>query len=198
MTAAGALPTPAEAIAGFRGEIRSPRLLLRPVVEADVPDIFALFNDWEVVRWLATPSWPMTEEAIRAHVQGCEADKAIGHELFLVAMLDETAIGALSWRLNRGLSFVGFWLGRAHWGHGYTSEAAAALCDHIFARTDAPAIHSGAFEGNTASMRVQTKLGFVQIGTSVHTCRPRGADVTHLDTKLTRAARRAAAAKADT
>ena len=40
-------------------EIQSERLLLRAWRPSDAEALFALFNNWEVVRWLSGPPGPM-------------------------------------------------------------------------------------------------------------------------------------------
>ena len=41
--------------------IHTPRLLLRPQVEADIPAIVSGLNDWEVARWLTVVPFPYTQ-----------------------------------------------------------------------------------------------------------------------------------------
>lgn len=54
---------------------------------------------------------------------------------------------------------LGYWLGRAHHGKGYMSEAAEAIVEEHFA-CGAQELRSGYFEGNLGSARVLEKLGF--------------------------------------
>jgi RimJ/RimL family protein N-acetyltransferase len=60
--------------------------------------------------------------------------------------------------------------------------------DWYFAVTRADAIASGVFAFNKASLAVQKKLGFTEIGTSRLHCLARAADLEHIDTRLTRKA----------
>jgi RimJ/RimL family protein N-acetyltransferase len=197
MTGVAAVVRPdlAGAIGAFGGDIRTPRLVLRPVVLSDAEPMFRLFDDWEIVRWLARPVWPQQFEAFRDSLARLDTERAAGQSVLLAVLEADRIVGATGLTIAGGLVNLGYWIGRAHWGRGLMTEAAGAACDWIFTQTRETAIYSGVFEGNAASMRVQTKLGFIQIGTSVHYSTPRGQDLTHLDTKLTRTARRVAIEK---
>jgi RimJ/RimL family protein N-acetyltransferase len=192
-----ATPSASDAIRSFAGEIVTPRLLLRVATLADAEPMFAIFNDWEIVRWLARPIWPQEFSVYRDSLRHADAERLSGQSLYLAIEVDGQIVGGAAWTVADGLINLGYWIGQRHWGRGFVTEAAGAMCDWIFAETREPAIYSGVFEGNAASMRVQHKLGFIQIGTSVHYSTPRGQDLVHLDTKLTRTARRVALEKAN-
>jgi RimJ/RimL family protein N-acetyltransferase len=68
------------------------------------------------------------------------------------------------------------------------TEAAAMALDWYFGETDAQTIDSGVFAFNKASLAVQKKLGFTEIGTSRLHCLARAAELEHIDTRLTRQA----------
>ncbi|MDR3493021.1 MAG: GNAT family N-acetyltransferase [Ancalomicrobiaceae bacterium] len=192
------LPPAPEAIRTFTQAIVTPRLELRLVEAADVEALYRHFADWEVVRWLARPSWPMEPAMMADFLDGCSGRQAAGEAAYRAIARDGEAVGAIDWSYGGGASYLGYWLGRAHWGQGLMSEAAAAFVDAIFAVSNERAILSGVFEGNVASHAIQMKLGFVETGLSVHYSVPRGVDLRHIDTKLTRTARRVAALKATT
>ena len=177
-------------LARFAGHIVTDRLLLRPVEADDTEALYARFNDWEVVRWLAAPAWPQSRELMSRTIDRYVSERQAGTLLVFVIEFDCAAIGSIGLTLHDGLLHLGYWLGRDHWGRGLMSEAAAGVVDMVFRLTGESAIISGAFDGNQASMRIQRKLGFVETGTSVHFSTPRGQDLVHLDTKLTCTARR--------
>lgn len=184
------------AIRSFRGEIRTGRLRLRLRRPSDDETLFALFNSWQVVRFLSGPTWPVSRDSIRAHLSDGEARREAGTELHLVIDRDGTPIGAIDWRM-RGASAVqsgagpniGYWLGEPFWGRGYMREAAGALCDAIFERTAADCIFSGAMEGNAASLKLQQRLGFVVESRSTLYSNPRRVEWPHVNTVLARARR---------
>jgi hypothetical protein len=49
--------------------IRSARLVLRPLRASDDARIFALFANWNVVRFLSSPPWPYAAENAREFVR---------------------------------------------------------------------------------------------------------------------------------
>jgi RimJ/RimL family protein N-acetyltransferase len=55
---------------------------------------------------------------------------------------------------------LGYWLGEAHWGKGYATEAAHGLIDAIFSFTDMQEIEASTRVINPASRRVLEKCGF--------------------------------------
>lgn len=182
-----------EAIKAFAAPVATARLELRLAEPADAPAFHRQFADWEVVRWLSKPAWPVELAAIEEFLGGAEERRALGEAVLMAICKAGELIGGIDWNYVKGHSYIGYWLGRTHWGQGLMSEAAAGFVDAIFAQSSERAILSGVFEGNHASLAIQKKLGFVETGISVHYCRARGVDLRHIDTKLTRTARSVAA-----
>ena len=83
---------------------------------------------------------------------------------------------------------IGYWLAQPFWNRGLMSEAVRASLDWYFETTAAPTLTSGVFHFNKASLAIQKKVGFVEIGTSSRLCLARGEEVRHIDTQLTHAA----------
>ena len=54
---------------------------------------------------------------------------------------------------------VGYTLGRDYWGHGYATEAAAAVRDYALRELGADRLIALIIHGNTASENVARKLG---------------------------------------
>jgi len=171
--------------------IRTERLLLRPLRPTDAEPLLALFDDWEVVRWLSTPPWPYTLAdaadfiAPRVTQTAAEANFAI--------TLDGNLIGGIGTRMKEASRVqaatgpnLGYWLGQPYWDRGYMTEAARGIVTQVFAAGMGETIYSGAFADNAASLRVQEKLGFVRAGGSTLFSRPRGAEFPHVNTELTR------------
>lgn len=48
--------------------IRTARLVLRSVRESDAEQIFPLFNNWDVMRYLSSPPWPYALDDARGFV----------------------------------------------------------------------------------------------------------------------------------
>ena len=171
--------------------IRTERLRLRPVREGDAEHLFALFANWEVMRWLSSPPWPYTRDHAAEFIDA----RMRPDRNFITAVIvrDDTFIGSLGAivkpasanQRERGYN-LGYWLGEPYWGHGYMSEAARAFVTYVFAAIPDNAIYSGAFVGNEASLRIQHKLGFEHDGNATLSSNPNGKEMPHVSTVLTR------------
>lgn len=154
-----------------RAALRTERLVLRAITRDDVPAIVAGLNDCAVSKWLTVVPFPYAaadgEDFLSYLATGAALDgyglTRDGGPVIGVVGIDDT---------------LGYWLGRAHHGHGYMTEAAAALVGHYFAVSRADTLKSGYFEGNAASAGVLAKLGFRPVGQERVTSRARGAEVT--------------------
>jgi RimJ/RimL family protein N-acetyltransferase len=63
---------------------------------------------------------------------------------------------------------LGYWLGVAHWGQGFATEAARAAIDFAFEEFDVEQLMSGARVANPASRNILEKCGFQWIGVELH------------------------------
>src|SRR5436190_1985080 len=50
-------------------EIRTARLVVRPVRASDDERLFHLFANWEVIRWLSSPPWPYTRADMQSFIR---------------------------------------------------------------------------------------------------------------------------------
>ena len=66
------------------------------------------------------------------------------------------------------------------------TEAVRAVLDHAFGPMGLERIGSGVFDGNAASLAIQTRFGFEILGRSEVFSIARGETITHIDTLLTR------------
>ena len=175
-------------------EIRSARLALRPVRESDVAALFPLFADWDVIRWLSSPPWPYTREDMQSFIREQAARDGEDAEMRFAITLEQTPIGSLGVRMRPASHLqrgdgpnIGYWLGLRYWGHGYMTEALRGVVDHLFSTRRHDAIYCGTFAENSASLRVQEKVGFVRDGETMLYSRPRGGEFPHVNTLVTRA-----------
>ncbi|WP_300019225.1 GNAT family N-acetyltransferase [uncultured Roseobacter sp.] len=129
--------------------IQTQRLVLRPHRAEDAGAVAALIGNHTVARWLPGVPHPYTEaDALAFFARDRVQDEA------LVITLNGELIGGCG--IDEEL---GYWLGEPFCGHGYASEAARALIERYFARTQVP-LMSGHRVGNAASRRVLCGLGF--------------------------------------
>src|SRR2546430_16592509 len=54
-------------------DVRTRRLRLRPPRESDADRLYALFNNWEVMRWLSSRPWPYALGDARAFINARNA-----------------------------------------------------------------------------------------------------------------------------
>ena len=81
---------------------------------------------------------------------------------------------------------VGYLFNRAHWHHGYATEAAAACRDHAFTVLGADRVYAQVRDTNLASMNVAIRLGMTVRSRFVK--HYRGIDMPHLAFAVDRAA----------
>ncbi len=149
--------------------IATPRLLLRkPVAPDDAPRIFSAYaHDPEATHFLTWRPQASVEEVLatlKLRV-GCWDD---GSEFswvittrakgLLMGMISATPDRA-SWRFT-----LGYVLGRAHWNHGYMTEAVVAITTTLLGLPGVCRISAVVNEENFASMRVLEKAGMQREG----------------------------------
>ena len=154
------------------GEIRTQRLILRPLRPEDAPALVAGLGDWEVIRWLTTPPWPYGLADAEEFIASPAAAEA------RAILFDEICIGVIGLHgaRNGDEPDLGYWLNRRFHGQGYMSEAAHAVVAGHFAANEVP-IHSSHFRDNPASARVLAKLGFRNTEVVRQPSRPLGCEV---------------------
>ena len=145
------------------------RLEIRPFVESDVDALHARRNDPDVAKW---QNWtlPYPKEKAQALVESLVAmDGPATDEWWMgaVALRDtgevvgDVAIN-LTW--DSRCAEIGYTLARDHWGHGYATEAGAAVVEYLFAQVGVTRIAGMLHPENIASAMVLERLGFVHEG----------------------------------
>lgn len=149
-------------------EIRTARLALRPFRPGDEAQLAAEADDRAV--WLHLRDrfpHPYTREDA-AHWIAHAAVRVPATELAVT--LDGCVIGGVGLEpasdVHRFTAEVGYWLGRAHWGRGYGTEALAAFADYAFATFSLERLQAWVFAPNLGSRRVLEKCGFRHEGTA--------------------------------
>jgi RimJ/RimL family protein N-acetyltransferase len=141
--------------------------VLRDVVDDDIPIFFEQQNDPEAIEMAAFP--PREWEPFRAHWGRIRQDESCVTKTIVA---DDVVVGnVLSWpRDDR--RFVGYWLGREHWGRGLATRALGELVEEL----DRP-LYAEVSTTNIGSIRVLEKCGFVVIGQEVEHQAALGRDV---------------------
>ena len=169
-------------------ELRTTRLWLRQPRLGDAAQITRLLNNFRVAGNLARVPYPYREIDALSWLRACRPDAPAAETGFSLDLPGEGVVGNCGFHLDdRGKPVIGYWLGEPFWNRGFMSEALAAIVDWYFTVTAADRIGSGVFAFNKASLHIQKKIGFTEIGESRLHCLARNQEVRHIDTELTRA-----------
>ena len=147
--------------------LETERLVLRPLVEADLGDLHRISNDPLVRRYL----WD-DEPVSRATIGEVIAQST--------RMFSEEGVGLFGVRLRGGEKLLGFCgfvrleemeemelgyeLTPDYWGRGLATEAARACLRYALEEVSLPRVIAGANAPNVASLRVLEKLGMKPLG----------------------------------
>jgi RimJ/RimL family protein N-acetyltransferase len=164
--------------------IATERLVLRRATRADIDALIEEISDFSVAKMLARVPYPYRRGDADAFLSA--AQDPGDRDLPLTIALDGRLIGGIGLSGIRAEREFGYWLGRAHWGNGYATEAGHSFLAHVFSTFGLDVVRSGAFFDNPASLHVQAKLGFERIGTRLVHCLARDSSIEHVDTLLTR------------
>ena len=149
-------------------EIRTERLLLRPLEQADAPAIQRLAGDARVSRHTSNIPHPYPDGAAEAFIAETR-EKQARDEVRTFAIADavepDALIGMIGLIEHADSVEMGYWLGVPNWGKGLTSEAASAVVAHGRRWRPRAKIVARTFPDNIASQRVLEKAGFRRGGT---------------------------------
>ena len=149
-------------------ELRTPRLLLRPLREADAPALFAIFSDPGVMRYWSTPPWESIDRADAMIARDLRAMAAGEHvRLGVQRPADDTILGVctlFAFAPTCRRAEVGYCLASNAWGQGYMNEALQALLEFGFAELGLNRVEADIDPRNTRSARSLEKLGFTREG----------------------------------
>lgn len=130
-------------------------VLLRDVVDEDLPIFFEQQRDPEAVRMAAFP--PRDYDAFTAHWAKIRADRNV---TLKTIVYDGGVAGNIGSFERDGKRQVGYWLGREFWGKG----VATAALSHLVAQVTARPLFAYVARDNLGSIRVLEKCGFTRVG----------------------------------
>lgn len=158
--------------------IETKRLVIRLIEASDMPALFALNSDEEVVRYTPHQPWktPADGEAWFSRVT---ANHGKGDALQFVIVLRDGGrpIGTMVlFHFNEpvGSGEVGYSLMREHWGKGLATEALAAFVEFGFGACAFRRLEAQIDPRNAASAKVLEKTGFAQEGHQRRNCFAKG------------------------
>ena len=144
--------------------LQTPRLVLRHQVPTDLDDLWSLYCDPEITRYI--PDAPRTREEAREelewHMHGHPRNPDLG---FWATIHKESGnfigrCGLLPWLLDSQDEVeVAYTIARPYWGQGLATEAAKAILQHGFEHLNLSRLVSLIDPENTASQRVAEKIG---------------------------------------
>lgn len=158
-------------------ELRTKRLVLRPLSINDCEGLTVAINNFEIAKWLSHVPHPYSRDDAYRFIAAKLASPMKPFGIFMDRML----VGMI------GLSpELGYWLAQDHWGKGLMTEAATAAIDHWFFTLEKEELCAAYMDGNHASAALLAKLGFVKIGEQVETT-PHMGEILHHQMRLTKA-----------
>ena len=144
-------------------DIETKRLLLRPLGPADLDDLFELYQDIDLMRYITgqTRSYEKTEARLNVYLNDhkqygfglCAAILKSSGEMIGRCGLEpvESKIGIEG--------DIGWMFKKKYWGQGLATEFGRAMIEYGFNHLPVRRIFARADVANTASIRVMQKLG---------------------------------------
>lgn len=151
-------------------ELITARLVLRPWLDSDATELYALARDPRIG---TAAGWPPHE----SEEQSLDILRNVlrGPEQYAVTLrCDGTLIGAIGLKTIDDCDYLegpdeysaGYWIGAPHWGKGYAPEAFSALIEHAQRDLGARAMYADHFLDNAQSHRVMEKCGLKPLRTA--------------------------------
>ena len=132
-------------------ESMAQRVVLRDVLESDLPILFAQQDDPLATTMAAFPAKEL--EPFMAHWRGLMNDPN-GFKQAVVA--DGSVAGHVLCFRRDGKDLIGYWIGREYWGRGIATRAVALLLERVTIRP----LFAFVATHNVGSAKVLMKCGF--------------------------------------
>jgi len=153
--------------------LKTNRLTLRPFRKADAADLLEYASDAQTVKFLVWEGARTMEDALAAIY-----DYNLSRPGIYAIELKENrkCIGCIDIRVEPEHEKAGFGyvLNRRYWGHGYTTEALAAVLKLCFDGLQLNRVESTHYVGNEGSGRVMQKCGLRKEGMSPQAIKVKG------------------------
>jgi len=148
--------------------LETERLILRPPCSDDIPRIVEYAGSEEVARMTLTIPHPYKPKHAEEFIAFCE-EETEARRIFTFAITykpEDTLVGCMGIGndTKHRSGELGYWMGKPHWGKGYTTEAARRMLKFGFEVLHLNRIYATHFADNPASGRVMQKIGMAQEG----------------------------------
>jgi [ribosomal protein S5]-alanine N-acetyltransferase len=139
--------------------LETARLRLRPYGESDIKELLPLIGAREVAATTLRIPHPYTEQNARDFLILLQGPGRIW--LAITLHRDGRQIGGIGLTVDQQHQHaeLGYWLGVAHWGNGYATEAGKEMLRYGFEDLHLHRIFASHFKHNPASGQVLKKLG---------------------------------------
>lgn len=152
--------------------LETPRLLLRPWEERDIPEVYRICQDADIQRYTTVPSPYQLKDAEWFILDHCPKTAASGATATFGVFLKDSGrvAGAVSLMGITTISQdvrtaeIGYWGSPETRGNGYLTEAAQTVVRWGFRTLGLERVIWQAYAGNDASRRVAEKAGFTIVG----------------------------------
>ncbi len=149
--------------------IRTARLLLRPFARADAGAVTELASAFEIADTTISIPHPYSLQVAIDWIAGHRRarQRGLGFRFAITQAESAQLVGCVELRdltQEHAQAEMGFWIGKAFWGHGYASEAGSAIVRFGFESLGLNRIYAFHMARNPASGRVLQKLGMQREG----------------------------------
>ena len=153
-------------------QLKTSRLLLKPLNQSSVEEIFSMHSDAEVMKFIGPPSGldeakSFFEKYVKMYAPGS------GMGIFPAYLMENDVF--IGWFLLKPLSNnpenqveIGWRLKKEYWGNGFATEGAKELLQHAFANLKLEKIISVTVPENLASIAVMKKIGMDYVKNMMH------------------------------
>lgn len=149
--------------------LETERLVLRAPRLEDAKMVAALANDRRIAENTARIPHPYKLADAEDFIS--KVDRGQGEVAFLIALPNDTMVGAAGITHSEDNAEIGYWIGTEYWGRGYATEAIRAVIDYAFTELDRESLQARARVTNPASRRVLEKCGFQWTGVGLYRIR---------------------------
>ncbi|MCR8643403.1 GNAT family N-acetyltransferase [Paenibacillus sp. N1-5-1-14] len=150
-------------------ELHTERLILRKMNESDAPNLFKIWSDPAVTKYMDIDCFIDEDQAIemiKLMDELSQDHKAIRYSI--IEKESDVIIGTCGYNYfdwDNGRTEVGYDIAKDYWGKGYATEAIGSLVDYAFTTLKLNRIQAKVVPANVGSAKVLEKLNFTFEGT---------------------------------